>query len=1073
MRQARSSDLPARLAAILASDEVPADPGERFRPFLRVLAEGLSLPGAALFEAAGDGFALLAEYGLPAGWVEGAAALSAQDPVAAAALGHPGVAILPGKPGWPRLPLMGHAAAVELTVGAGLRRTLGLLVAFAEGPEAFQEPVADLLRVAASLLAGAMASEERFREATARAERLRDLARVARRLVALLDAEGLPQVVAEEAARLLRAEAAVFRILEGDQLRLVAQAGGGAGSPVWRDLLRVGESLSGAVAAEGKAITIADLTGETRMLPAHREAAQAQGYRAYLGLPLHRRGQLVGVLSLYGKKVGAFTPEDVELGTGLVEQVTLALEKAELLRRERQERDRLRTLHALSRSVEGSLDLPEIFRQVVAAAAGLLGVPHAILWSPETAGGTLRQQAEHLAAGETVGPLRRAAGLALAGAAVESGEPVRLTALAGDPRVGAGFAEDPDGQLAFAAVPLRLNERMLGAVGVFSAARPGRAVPAPLDDEGMDLLTFLADHAAIAIANARLYQEARRRAERLTAMADVARTLTSSLEERAVFERIVRAAADLLEGDMARLWVYEESRGLLRVAAGVGAPDFPLPPRDTFAPGEGLVGTVFAERAPRVVIDPEREPLYAQQTWAAAAGIRAAAAVPVRMGERALGVLSVVFRKPPHLGAEELSLLTSFANQAAVAMENARLYQDLKAYSASLEEKVRERTAALEAANVKLTEANRLKSAFLANVSHELRTPLNAIIGFSEVLEDGAFGPLNERQRLYVRNILESGQHLLGLITDILDLSKIEAGKMDLRLGRFSVAKALGEALEVVRGQAMRKAITLTLEAGDDLPVLTADPGKFRQVCLNLLSNAVKFTPDGGRVAVTARAATLDGPQGAVAGVEVTVADTGIGIEAADQERIFREFEQVDGSYARKYPGTGLGLALTRKLVEMHGGTIRVESAGPGRGATFRVRLPLRPPVLEGEILLVDDDADLLQGLTETFTRLGYGVRAARDGEEALAAVAAVPPDCLVLDLHLPRVNGLQVLRALRERPATREIPVVALTGWGEQEGREALRLGAQEFLTKPVSPSVLAATVDRLMQRVARERGR
>ncbi len=458
-----------------------------------------------------------------------------------------------------------------------------------------------------------------------------------------------------------------------------------------------------------------------------------------------------------------------------------------------------------------------------------------------------------------------------------------------------------------------------------------------------------------------------------------------------------------------------------------------------------------------------------------------AAAVPLRVGTRTVGLLVALGARPKIFGKAVRDLLAAAAALLAgtlafaqqLRMEDARLYQHLKDYSADLEEKVRERTAALEAANLELTEANRHKSAFLANMSHELRTPLNSIIGFSEVLEDGTFGPLTERQRLYVQNILSSGEHLLSLITDILDLSKIEAGKMELRLSRFPLGEGLAEAVEVIRGQAMGKSITLTLEADATLPILTADPGKFRQICLNLLSNAVKFTPDGGRVSVAARAASLEGPRGPIPAVEIAVADTGIGIEAADQERVFREFEQVEGSYARKYAGTGLGLALTRKLVELHGGAIRVESAGAGRGSTFRMRLPLRPPVLEGEILVVDDDAELLQGLTETLARLGYGVRVARDGEEALAAVAAARPDCLILDLHLPRRSGLQVLRALREQSRAREVPVVALTGWGEQEGREALRLGAQEFLTRPVSSSILAATVDRLLQKAARERRR
>ena len=781
-------------------------------------------------------------------------------------------------------------------------------------------------------------------------------------------------------------------------------------------------------------------------------------------VPLRVGTRTVGLLVALGARPKIFGKAVRDLLAAAARMLAGTLAFAQRLR---QATARAERLQDLTRAVGGSLDLQEIFRQVVAAAVTLTGDAVAALWVLESDGTLCLGASSGFSHPESRRQTRFRVGEGIVGEVAARREVLLIPDIQADPRLVNREMAEVEGLRANVGLPLLVGEHCVGVLDL------KRRTAGAFAAEELALLTSLADHAAIAIANTRLYQEARRRAERLTAMAAVARSLTSSLEQQAVFECIVRAAVDLLGGDMAHLWVHDAARGLLAVVAGAGAQDFPLPPRDTFAPGEGLVGTVFAERAPRVVTDPERDPVFAQRVWAASAGVQAAAAVPVLMGERALGVLSVVFRKPPHLGAEELSLLTSFADQAAVAMENARLYQHLKDYSAGLEEKVRERTAALEAANLELTEANRHKSAFLANMSHELRTPLNSIIGFSEVLEDGTFGPLTERQRLYVQNILSSGEHLLSLITDILDLSKIEAGKMDLRLSRFPLGEGLAEAVEVIRGQAMGKSITLTLEADATLPILTADPGKFRQISLNLLSNAVKFTPDGGRVSVTARAASLEGPRGPVPAVEVAVADTGIGIEAADQERIFREFEQVDGSYARKYAGTGLGLALTRKLVELHGGTIRVESAGAGRGSTFRMRLPLRPPVLEGEILVVDDDAELLQGLTETLTRLGYGVRGARDGEEALAAVAAALPDCLILDLHLPRRSGLQVLLALREQSRTRDVPVVALTGWGEQEGREALRLGAREFLTKPVSSSILAATVDRLLQKAARERRR
>jgi signal transduction histidine kinase len=239
--------------------------------------------------------------------------------------------------------------------------------------------------------------------------------------------------------------------------------------------------------------------------------------------------------------------------------------------------------------------------------------------------------------------------------------------------------------------------------------------------------------------------------------------------------------------------------------------------------------------------------------------------------------------------------------------------------------------------------ANKHKSEFLANMSHELRTPLNAVIGFSEVLEERMFGELNDKQAEYVHDIRTSGQHLLSLINDILDLSKVEAGRMELELSSFDVCEALGAALMLVRERATRHGIELTLKTAQGLGEVVADERKVRQITLNLLSNAVKFTPDGGRVDV--RAQSVDG------GIEIAVADTGIGIAPEDQAAVFEEFRQVGSDSGRKSEGTGLGLALARRFVELHGGTIQVESA-PGRGTTFTFSLPRRSPPVGGGLAL-------------------------------------------------------------------------------------------------------------------------
>jgi signal transduction histidine kinase len=268
--------------------------------------------------------------------------------------------------------------------------------------------------------------------------------------------------------------------------------------------------------------------------------------------------------------------------------------------------------------------------------------------------------------------------------------------------------------------------------------------------------------------------------------------------------------------------------------------------------------------------------------------------------------------------------------------------EELRRMSVGLEQKVRARTSELElkqqqliAANVELERVSRLKSEFLAHLSHELRTPLNAVTGFSELLLEETYGPLVPRQRRYVEEILASGRHLLQLINDVLDLSKIEAGRMDVRVEEFSLRQAIEGAVSVIQPLAQEKGLEVGVTIEPELDAVELDPGKTKQVLYNLMSNAAKFT-DSGKVTISA-ARSLTGGEW----VELVVADTGIGIERKDQARIFREFEQVGGSHSGRYEGTGLGLALTRRLIELQGGTIAVESE-LGRGSRFVVRLPTK-----------------------------------------------------------------------------------------------------------------------------------
>jgi len=288
---------------------------------------------------------------------------------------------------------------------------------------------------------------------------------------------------------------------------------------------------------------------------------------------------------------------------------------------------------------------------------------------------------------------------------------------------------------------------------------------------------------------------------------------------------------------------------------------------------------------------------------------------PMLWEGRGVGMIQIGRDPPNPFTEKELALLKTFADQAGIAIQNSRLFNEIQSKSRELEQ------------------ANKHKSEFLANMSHELRTPLNAIIGFSEVLGEQMFGDVNDKQREYLLDIHSSGHHLLTLINDILDLSKIEAGRMELDLTSFNLPMLLDNTTTLVRERALRQGLTLALDVDPQLGDCVADARKLKQVVINLLSNAVKFTPAGGRITLRARALER--------AVEIAVVDTGVGIAPDQQALVFEEFRQAGGDYLRKAEGTGLGLPLAKRFVELHGGTMRVESA-PGQGSTFAFILPER-----------------------------------------------------------------------------------------------------------------------------------
>jgi signal transduction histidine kinase len=592
--------------------------------------------------------------------------------------------------------------------------------------------------------------------------------------------------------------------------------------------------------------------------------------------------------------------------------------------------------------------------------------------------------------------------------------------------------------------PMLVDDEVVGTLSVW------RTSVETFDERVVALLTTFAAQAALAVRNVQLMRDLARKVDQLEALAEVGRAVSSSLDIDEVLATIIRHAVELSGTDGGSLMEFDEQTELFGVRTAYGtSPDVLEALRATrIHRAETLVGRAATARSVMQVPDLADVALDPHLRVLAEAGWRSLLAIPMLRADRVVGAFVVRRKRPGGFSQDTCDVLSAFASQSAVAIHNARLHQQLGRQG------------------IELAHASRLKSEFLASMSHELRTPLNAVIGFSEVLLERMFGDLNDRQEEYLNDILGSGRHLLALLNDVLDLSKVEAGRMELEPTTLRVRETLLDSLAMVRERSTRHEITMHLDVADGVDVIVADELRVKQVMLNLLSNAVKFTPDGGRVDVSA---WVDGPD-----LVITVADDGIGIAEADQERIFDAFQQGTRA-APQTEGTGLGLTLTRRIVELHGGRIWVSSA-PGRGSTFGVALP-RHGVVTGAgsdrwagedadgggplVVVVEDDTNAGELLRLHLRAGGLHPVLTRTGEEGLALVRTARPAAVVLDIQLPGMDGWQVLEAMQADAATQDIPVVVVSVLADR-GR-GLSLGAADYLVKPVPRARLLHAFERL----------
>ena len=462
--------------------------------------------------------------------------------------------------------------------------------------------------------------------------------------------------------------------------------------------------------------------------------------------------------------------------------------------------------------------------------------------------------------------------------------------------------------------------------------------------------------------------------------------------------------------------------------------------------------------------------------------------VPLVHGGSLVGFLGFdAVRQTKSWAEEDIRLLNIVGESIANTLARQRTDRALQQERALLTQRVAERTAELSAANAELARAARLKDEFLANMSHELRTPLNAILGLSETLQDAVYGPINDKQDKALRNIEESGRHLLALINDVLDLSKIGAGKVELNIEPALVDDVCQAALRLIKETAHQKRLHVAALIDSHVVVVNADLRRLKQILVNLLSNAVKFTPAGGQIGLEVQG------DPAQETVRFTIWDTGIGIAAENLPLLFKSFMQIDSRLSRQYEGTGLGLTLVARLVEMHGGSVSVESQ-LGRGSRFTVMLPWqevevggwKPVLREAEgldaargapqpipaavpplILVAEDNEMNLQALVDYLTAIEFRVTVARNGVEAIQRAQEDPPAAIIMDIQMPIMDGLEAIGHIRAIPALARVPIIALTALAMPGDRErCLAAGATDYLSKPVRLKQLVKTIEAQLAR-------
>jgi GAF domain-containing protein/DNA-binding response OmpR family regulator len=903
---------------------------------------------------------------------------------------------------------------------------------------------------------------ESLQQQTATADVLKVISR------STFDLQTVLETLAESAARLCDADHAWLFQREGDGFRWAASYGHSRVEHIRiRDYFKTQHvkpgrgSLIGRTALEGKPTHILDVFADPDYT--WTEAQKLGQYRTTFGVPLLREGMTIGVMALTRSQVRPFTDKQIDLATTFADQAGIAIENARLLTELRESlRQQTATADVLKVISRSTFDLQAVLDTLVESAARICQADIGHIALP-TEGGFFRTRASYGFSPELKAEFAhlefKPGRESVTGRALLERATVHILDAQTDPEYKMSRVVKIAGHHSMIGTPL-LREGF--PIGVFGLAR---FAVRSFTDKQIELLTTFADQAVIAIENARLFDEVQARTRELArsvnelhALGEVSQAVNSTLDLETVLATIVAKAVQLSNTEAGVIYVLDELDQTLRVRATYGLSDELVAAiRDQPAGASDALRQAIQNREPLEIADIRDEPSSPVREIAMRAGFRARLVVPLVGADRAVGALVIRRKQPGNFPKDSIQLLQTFAAHSVLAIQNARLFHEI-------EEKGRQ-----------LAEASQHKSQFLANMSHELRTPLNAIIGVTEMLREDAEALKQDLEPL--DRVLGAGRHLLALINDILDLSKIEAGRMELQLESFALAPLISGVVKTIEPLAAKNANRLAVRCDDAIGTLHSDQMRLRQALLNLMSNANKFT-DHGTITVAAHQEQENGRDW----ITLAVTDSGIGMTAGQMGKLFQEFSQADASTTRRYGGTGLGLAISRRFCQMMGGDITVESA-PGRGSTFTIRLPrmaqsdealaigahhrearAQPahPIAEGAqeplILVVDDDATVRELVERHLERAGFAVVTAGGGQDGLRLVRELRPAAVTLDIMMPDLDGWTVLAAIKGDPELASIPVVLMSIL-EQKNR-GYALGAADYLVKPVDRTKLVETL-------------